>query len=67
MGAENMISTYSGVASSRKLLQEAQQMLQDSKTKIEIIRNQILRIQQQSDKGTDHLGVPSLLILFPIH
>uniref|UniRef100_A0A8D0HDL1 Protein kinase N1 n=1 Tax=Sphenodon punctatus TaxID=8508 RepID=A0A8D0HDL1_SPHPU len=41
-GAENMIQMYSnGTAKERKLLATAQQMLQDSKTKIELIRMQI--------------------------
>lgn len=40
----------------KKLLQEAQQMLSDSKIKIEIIRNQLLRLQQTSDSTLDHLG-----------
>ncbi|XP_041481336.1 serine/threonine-protein kinase N2-like isoform X1 [Lytechinus variegatus] len=46
-GAENMIHMYSsGPTKDRKLLAEAQQMLQDSKTKIEFIRMQILKTQQ---------------------
>uniref|UniRef100_A0AAR2L7G0 protein kinase C n=1 Tax=Pygocentrus nattereri TaxID=42514 RepID=A0AAR2L7G0_PYGNA len=43
-GAENMIQMYSnGSYKDRKLLAMAQQMLQDSKTKIEFIRMQILK------------------------
>uniref|UniRef100_A0A8C0IUQ9 protein kinase C n=1 Tax=Chelonoidis abingdonii TaxID=106734 RepID=A0A8C0IUQ9_CHEAB len=43
-GAENMIQMYAnGSTKDRKLLQTAQQMLQDSKTKINIIRMQIRR------------------------
>ena len=46
-GAENMLHMYSsGPAKDRKLLAEAQQMLQDSKTKIDFIRMQILKAQQ---------------------
>jgi len=47
-GAKNMISMYSGGGPSKdkKMLAEAQQMLSDSKTKIEIIRMQILKVQQ---------------------
>ncbi|XP_043941567.1 serine/threonine-protein kinase N2 [Protopterus annectens] len=46
-GAENMIHMYSnGSAKDRKLLATAQQMLQDSKTKIEVIRMQILKAIQ---------------------
>ncbi|XP_067941075.1 serine/threonine-protein kinase N2-like [Watersipora subatra] len=44
-GAENMISMYSQTKD-KKLLQEAQQMLEDARTKIEIVRMQILRVQQ---------------------
>ncbi|XP_074871434.1 serine/threonine-protein kinase N3 [Carettochelys insculpta] len=53
-GAENMIQMYSNVTSKssvlccqdRKLLARAQQMLQDSKTKIELIRMQIVKVSQ---------------------
>uniref|UniRef100_A0A8C3CS23 Serine/threonine-protein kinase N3 n=1 Tax=Cairina moschata TaxID=8855 RepID=A0A8C3CS23_CAIMO len=46
-GAENMIQMYSSATSKeRKLLATAQQMLQDSKTKIEIIRMQIVKVSQ---------------------
>ncbi|XP_058146278.1 serine/threonine-protein kinase N1 isoform X2 [Dasypus novemcinctus] len=46
-GAENMIQTYSnGSVKDRKLLLTAQQMLQDSKTKINIIRMQLRRALQ---------------------
>uniref|UniRef100_A0A8C2JY21 protein kinase C n=1 Tax=Cyprinus carpio TaxID=7962 RepID=A0A8C2JY21_CYPCA len=46
-GAENMIQMYSnGSSKDRKLLAAAQQMLQDSKTKIEFIRMQILKSSQ---------------------
>uniref|UniRef100_A0A673M3P6 protein kinase C n=1 Tax=Sinocyclocheilus rhinocerous TaxID=307959 RepID=A0A673M3P6_9TELE len=46
-GAENMIQMYSnGSSKDRKLLAAAQQMLQDSKTKIEFIRMQILKASQ---------------------
>uniref|UniRef100_A0A672KFZ5 protein kinase C n=1 Tax=Sinocyclocheilus grahami TaxID=75366 RepID=A0A672KFZ5_SINGR len=49
-GAENMIQMYSnGSSKDRKLLATAQQMLQDSKTKIEFIRMQILKASQTSD------------------
>ncbi|XP_049644469.1 serine/threonine-protein kinase N1 isoform X2 [Suncus etruscus] len=48
-GAENMIHTYSnGSTKDRKLLLTAQQMLQDSKTKIDIIRMQLRRALQQA-------------------
>ncbi|XP_077987173.1 serine/threonine-protein kinase N2-like [Glandiceps talaboti] len=46
-GAENMLHMYSsGSSKDRKLLAEAQQMMDDSKTKIEIIRMQILKAEQ---------------------
>uniref|UniRef100_A0A7N8XND7 protein kinase C n=1 Tax=Mastacembelus armatus TaxID=205130 RepID=A0A7N8XND7_9TELE len=49
-GAENMIQMYSnGSSKDRKLLAAAQQMLQDSKTKIEFIRMQILKASQASE------------------
>uniref|UniRef100_A0A7N6A3M6 protein kinase C n=1 Tax=Anabas testudineus TaxID=64144 RepID=A0A7N6A3M6_ANATE len=49
-GAENMILMYSnGSSKDRKLLATAQQMLQDSKTKIEFIRMQILKASQASE------------------
>ena len=49
-GAENMISMYKGGTSrDKKLLAEAQQMLSDAKTKIDIIRMQILKAQQRGD------------------
>ena len=50
-GAENMLKMYNSVPSKqrdRKLIAEAQQLLEDSKTKMEIIRMAILREQQQS-------------------
>uniref|UniRef100_A0A8C2ZVP6 protein kinase C n=1 Tax=Cyclopterus lumpus TaxID=8103 RepID=A0A8C2ZVP6_CYCLU len=49
-GAENMILMYSnGPSKDRKMLATAQQMLQDSKTKIEFIRMQILKASQASE------------------
>uniref|UniRef100_A0A7M4FS12 protein kinase C n=1 Tax=Crocodylus porosus TaxID=8502 RepID=A0A7M4FS12_CROPO len=46
-GAENMIQMYSNTASKDwKLFATAQQMLQDSKMKIEIIRMQIVKVSQ---------------------
>ncbi|XP_059850120.1 serine/threonine-protein kinase N2-like [Hypanus sabinus] len=44
-GAENMIQMYSnGLSKDRKMLTAAQQMLQDSKIKIDIIRMQIVKV-----------------------
>ncbi|XP_036409833.1 serine/threonine-protein kinase N2-like isoform X2 [Megalops cyprinoides] len=53
-GAENMIQMYSnGSSKDRKLLATAQQMLQDSKTKIEFIRMQILKASQTSEMSLE--------------
>uniref|UniRef100_A0A8C0XGU6 Serine/threonine-protein kinase N1 n=1 Tax=Castor canadensis TaxID=51338 RepID=A0A8C0XGU6_CASCN len=62
-GAENMIQTYSnGSTKDRKLLLTAQQMLQDSKTKIDIIRMQLRRALQagqlESHAAPDDAQVP---------
>ena len=47
-GAENMIAVYKGSSSrEKKLVAEAQQMLSDSKRKIDFIRMEILKIEQQ--------------------
>ncbi|XP_060721417.1 serine/threonine-protein kinase N1b isoform X2 [Tachysurus vachellii] len=52
-GAENMIPIYAnGATKDKKLLQATQQMLQDSKTKIDIIRMQIHKAKQ----ATEHTG-----------
>lgn len=63
-GAENMMRMYSNAKSSkdRKLLSEAQQMYSDSKTKVEVLRMRIMRMQGQQasvtspDKLDDPLG-----------
>uniref|UniRef100_A0A8C2JUR7 protein kinase C n=1 Tax=Cyprinus carpio TaxID=7962 RepID=A0A8C2JUR7_CYPCA len=59
-GAENMIQMYSnGSSKDRKLLAAAQQMLQDSKTKIEFIRMQILKSSQTSEMNYENNdGIP---------
>uniref|UniRef100_A0A3B3RWE7 protein kinase C n=1 Tax=Paramormyrops kingsleyae TaxID=1676925 RepID=A0A3B3RWE7_9TELE len=49
-GAENMIPVYTGGSTKdKKLLQATQQMLQDSKTKIDIIRMQIHKARHAND------------------
>ncbi|KAJ7400963.1 hypothetical protein BTVI_100285 [Pitangus sulphuratus] len=54
-GAENMIQMYSnGSSKDRKLLATAQQMLQDSKTKVEVIRMQILQAVQTNELAFDN-------------
>ncbi|XP_072841207.2 serine/threonine-protein kinase N3 isoform X1 [Pogona vitticeps] len=51
-GAENMIQMYSGAAKERKLLAMAQEMLQDSKTKIALLRMQMVKMSR-SLEGTE--------------
>ncbi|VDI69908.1 serine/threonine-protein kinase N2-like isoform X1 [Mytilus galloprovincialis] len=54
-GAENMIAMYSsGTFRDKKMLAEAQQMLLDAKTKIEIIRMQMIKVAQ--DASCDDAG-----------
>lgn len=62
-GAENMISMYSsGTFRDKKLLAEAQQMLNDAKTKMEIIRMQSIKVSNdQSATETD--GMASICTL----
>lgn len=55
-GAENMLAMYNASGSKKKdtkLIAEAQQMLEDSRTKIEIIRMALLREQQQGLMGKE--------------
>ncbi|KAM4635518.1 serine/threonine-protein kinase N2-like [Polymixia lowei] len=60
-GAENMIPIYAnGAAKDKKLLQTAQQMLQDSKTKIDIIRMQIRKAMQATEQSEDNQGKPDM-------
>lgn len=57
-GAENMIQSISGNHHGRdkKLLAEAQQMLADSKAKIEFLKLRILKVRRngQSNKVSNH-------------
>ncbi|XP_059902187.1 serine/threonine-protein kinase N1 isoform X1 [Gadus macrocephalus] len=56
-GAENMIPIYAnGSTKDKKMLQTAQQMLQDSKTKIDIIRMQIRKAVQATEHSDDPQG-----------
>uniref|UniRef100_A0A9J8BQ58 protein kinase C n=1 Tax=Cyprinus carpio carpio TaxID=630221 RepID=A0A9J8BQ58_CYPCA len=58
-GAENMIPIYAnGSTKDKKMLQTAQQMLQDSKTKIDIIRMQIRKAVQAYEHKDDIQGKP---------
>ncbi|XP_071202615.1 serine/threonine-protein kinase N2 isoform X1 [Salvelinus alpinus] len=64
-GAENMIQMYSnGSSKDKKLLATAQQMLQDSKTKMEFIRMQILKASQtgETNYGNNHVSVSKPII-----
>uniref|UniRef100_A0AAQ5ZLN5 protein kinase C n=1 Tax=Amphiprion ocellaris TaxID=80972 RepID=A0AAQ5ZLN5_AMPOC len=66
-GAENMIQMYSnGPSKDRKLLATAQQMLQDSKTKIEFIRMQILKASQTSELSFENNDVMDKPIISPL-
>eukprot|EP00064_Thunnus_orientalis_P002274 superscaffoldBa00000159_g2281 len=66
-GAENMIQMYSnGPSKDRKLLATAQQMLQDSKTKIEFIRMQILKASQASELSFESNEVMDKPIISPL-
>ncbi|XP_053711674.1 serine/threonine-protein kinase N1-like isoform X6 [Synchiropus splendidus] len=56
-GVENMIPIYAnGSTKDKKMLQTAQQMLQDSKTKIDIIRMQIRKAVQATEHNDDTQG-----------
>uniref|UniRef100_A0AAQ5XTV4 protein kinase C n=1 Tax=Amphiprion ocellaris TaxID=80972 RepID=A0AAQ5XTV4_AMPOC len=47
-GADNMIQTYTNSSvKDRKMLSLAQQMLQDSRTKMELLRMQIIKVSQE--------------------
>ncbi|TKS80079.1 Serine/threonine-protein kinase N2 [Collichthys lucidus] len=66
-GAENMILMYSnGPSKDRKLLATAQQMLQDSKTKIEFIRMQILKASQANELSFENNDVMDKPIISPL-
>ncbi|KAK9975023.1 hypothetical protein ABG768_023087 [Culter alburnus] len=62
-GAENIIQTYANSSvKDRKMLSTAQQMLQDSKTKIELLRMQIVKVTQAREgerETTQPQGRPS--------
>lgn len=56
-GAENIIHTYHNSAvKDRKMLSTAQQMLQDSRTKIELLRMQIIKVTQVRDGRDGSIG-----------
>lgn len=56
-GAENMIQQYcNGPTRDKKLLAEAQQMLADSKAKIEYIKMRIMKVKQVQSEEMDGKG-----------
>ncbi|KAF3849428.1 hypothetical protein F7725_015925, partial [Dissostichus mawsoni] len=62
-GAENMIHTYSNSSvKDRKMVSTAQQMLQDSRTKIELLRMQIVKVSQARDGVDGALGQPEEMV-----
>lgn len=74
-GAENMIQSLTSGHRDKKLLQEAQQMLDDSRAKIEFLRMRIMKVrqarqQQQRDDSLPPNGEASsnkgiLVLLMP--
>ncbi|XP_072310219.1 serine/threonine-protein kinase N2 [Eucyclogobius newberryi] len=66
-GAENIIHTYHySAGKDRKMLSTAQQMLQDSRTKIELLRMQIVKITQAKDDGRDGSFGHSVELISPL-
>ncbi|XP_029156897.1 serine/threonine-protein kinase N isoform X3 [Nylanderia fulva] len=54
-GAENMIQSLTSGHRDKKLLQEAQQMLDDSRAKIEFLRMRIMKVRQAKQQRGDAL------------
>ncbi|XP_037340738.2 serine/threonine-protein kinase N2 [Pungitius pungitius] len=66
-GAENMIQTYSNSSvKDRKIMTAAQQMIQDSRTKIELLRMQIIKVSQARDGEQDGLHGQPVEIINPL-
>ncbi|XP_070706256.1 serine/threonine-protein kinase N2 [Pempheris klunzingeri] len=66
-GAENMIQTYTNSSvKDRKMLSTAQQMWQDSRTKIELLRMQIIKIGQARDGERDGLHGNTVEMISPV-
>ncbi|KAM9338218.1 serine/threonine-protein kinase N2 [Symphorus nematophorus] len=62
-GAENMIQTYTNSSvKDRKMMSTAQQMLQDSRTKIELLRMQIIKVSQAREEQDGSQGPPVEMI-----
>ena len=61
VGADNMIAEYSSNdRKDKKLLMEAQQMSQDSKTKIEYLRMRIMKMKQNQENSSTAGGLTSM-------
>uniref|UniRef100_A0AAQ5XHA3 Protein kinase C n=1 Tax=Amphiprion ocellaris TaxID=80972 RepID=A0AAQ5XHA3_AMPOC len=66
-GADNMIQTYTNSSvKDRKMLSLAQQMLQDSRTKMELLRMQIIKVSQARDEERDGTRGKSYHTLTPL-
>ncbi|XP_034457401.1 serine/threonine-protein kinase N2 isoform X2 [Hippoglossus hippoglossus] len=66
-GAENMIHTYRcSSVKDRKMLSTAQQMLQDSRTKIELLRMQIVKVSQARDDEREGTHGPAVEVISPV-
>ncbi|XP_029941000.1 serine/threonine-protein kinase N2 isoform X2 [Salarias fasciatus] len=66
-GAENMIQTYTnGSVKDRKMLSTAQQMLQDSRTKMELLRMQIIKVSQARDGARGAASGPAVELISPL-
>jgi len=64
-GTENMIETYnSSAARDKKMQLEAQSMLSDAKRKIEYIRMQIVRLENQRSNAASLTGTASSDCMF---
>ncbi|KAM3874196.1 serine/threonine-protein kinase N2 [Diretmus argenteus] len=66
-GAENIIQTYaSSSVKDRKMLSTAQQMLQDSRTKIELLRMQIIKVSQTRDGEREAIDGRPVELISPL-
>ncbi|XP_034047578.1 serine/threonine-protein kinase N2 [Thalassophryne amazonica] len=66
-GAENIIHTYTNSSiKDRKILSTAQQMLQDSRTKIELLRMQIIKVSQGRERERDSTYAHPVEMISPV-
>ncbi|KAF3702457.1 Serine/threonine-protein kinase N2 [Channa argus] len=66
-GAENMIQTYTNSSvKDRKMLSTAQQMLQDSRTKIELLRMQIIKVSQPRNEERNNTHGHPIEMISPL-